>query len=105
MLKKEEMDNIILIGDSIFDNAGYVSEGESVTDILRSITENESQVKLLAVDGDVTTDVPAQLESFPDSATHVFISCGGNDALRQVNVLNESVTSVGETMEKLHAYL
>jgi len=96
------MDNIILIGDSIFDNAGYVGEGESVTDILRSITENESQVKLLAVDGDVTTDVPVQLESFPDSATHVFISCGGNDALRQVNVLNESVASVGETMEKLH---
>ncbi len=95
------MEHLILIGDSIFDNAGYVGEGESVTDILSSITDKGSKVTLLAVDGDVTTDVPAQLESFPESATHVFISCGGNDALRQVNILKESVTSVGEAVEIL----
>lgn len=95
------MENIILIGDSIFDNAGYVGEGDSVTDILMSITGENSQVTLLAVDGDVTTDVEAQLDSFPDSATHIFLSCGGNDALRQVNVLNEKSSSVGEAVEIL----
>ncbi len=93
------MKHIILIGDSIFDNAGYVGEGESVTDILKSVVGNECKVTLLAVDGDVTTDVPVQLKSYPNDTTHAFISCGGNDALRQVNILNEKVTSVGEAME------
>ena len=38
---------------------------------------------LLAVDGSVTKEVAGQLENLPTEATHVVISSGGNDALRQ----------------------
>jgi len=60
---------------------------------------SDIKATLLAVDGDVTNDVYAQLENFPEDATHIFISCGGNDALRIANVLNKPVNSVGEAMD------
>lgn len=93
------MDNLVLMGDSIFDNAGYVDPGDAVMDQLTSLLNNKAKATLLAIDGDVTSEVHAQLESLPDDATHIFISCGGNDALRIAHVLNEDVSCVGEAME------
>ena len=91
--------HIALIGDSIFDNGGYVDEGDSVIEQLsRKLSEN-TKATLLAVDGDVTNDVYAQLENLPDDTTHAFISCGGNDALRIASVLNKPVESVGHAMD------
>ena len=91
--------HIALIGDSIFDNGGYVDEGDSVIEQLsRKLAEN-TKARLLAVDGDVTDDVYAQLENLPDDTTHAFISCGGNDALRIASVLNKPVESVGHAMD------
>jgi len=91
--------HIVLLGDSIFDNAGYVDEGDSVIEQLATKLPNGIKSTLLAVDGDVTHDVYAQLENLPDDATHLFVSCGGNDALRIAGALNEPVTSVGEAMD------
>ena len=93
--------HIVLIGDSIFDNASYVSKGDSVSDLLRKAVP-EAQVTLLAVDGDVTTDVKNQLRRFPKDATNVFVSCGGNDALGSINILEREVTSVGEALQLLY---
>ena len=91
--------HIALIGDSIFDNGGYVDEGDSVIEQLnRKLAEN-TKATLLAVDGDVTDDVYAQLENLPDDTTHAFISCGGNDALRIASVLNKPIESVGHAMD------
>ena len=91
--------HIALIGDSIFDNGGYVNEGDSVIEQLnRKLAEN-TKATLLAVDGDVTDDVYAQLENLPNDTTHAFISCGGNDALRIASVLNKPVESVGHAMD------
>jgi len=92
--------HIVLVGDSIFDNAAYVEEGAAVKLLLASVVK-DVKVTLLAVDGHVTTDVPAQLSAFPDDATHVFVSCGGNDALRIVGVLEKPVASVGRALEVL----
>ncbi|MDX8414259.1 MAG: SGNH/GDSL hydrolase family protein [Mariprofundales bacterium] len=92
------MNHIILLGDSVFDNAEYVGENSSVQDALKSIMDRNAKVTLLAVDGNVTADVLVQLQSLPKNATHLFISCGGNDALRQAHILNERVTSVGDAM-------
>lgn len=72
---------IALLGDSIFDNALYVGDSESVSDLLLSL-KPDLELELLAVDGDVTTDVFKQLSKLPASADYVFVSCGGNDALR-----------------------
>lgn len=93
--------HLVLIGDSIFDNASYVSEGESVSDLL-ALELPEAKISLLAVDGDVTTDVSTQLKSFPKDATSVFISCGGNDALRSIDVLDCSVSTVGEALDVMY---
>ncbi len=95
------MNHIVLIGDSIFDNASYVDEEESVIEVLRKSLSTEAKTSLLAVDGDVTTDIPQQLRLFPSNATHTFVSCGGNDALRIVNVLEKSVSTVGDAMSIL----
>jgi hypothetical protein len=95
------MQHVVLIGDSIFDNGPYVEKGESVSEVLSVMLKESAKVTLFAVDGDVTTDVPLQLEPFPDDVTHAFVSCGGNDALRILNILNQSVSSVGDALESL----
>ena len=91
--------HIALIGDSIFDNEGYVDEGDSVIEQLSRKLADNIKATLLAVDGDVTDDVYAQLENLPNDTTHAFISCGGNDALRIASVLNKPVESVGHAMD------
>lgn len=93
------MTHIILAGDSIFDNAGYVKTGEAVIDHINAMVVSEQKATLLAVDGDVTLDLHKPFEKLPADASHLFISCGGNDALRVAKVLNEPVASVGEAME------
>ncbi len=75
------MGNVVLLGDSIFDNAVYVLENQSVTDHLGLILPPEIKVSLLAVDGAVTSQVAAQLNRLPPDSTHLFVSSGGNDAL------------------------
>ena len=94
--------HIVLVGDSVFDNGPYVNEGEEVSQLLANILD-EHTVTLLAVDGDMTTDVYKRLEAFPEDASHVFVSCGGNDALESGYVLQESARSVGEALGKLHS--
>lgn len=93
------MQHIALLGDSIFDNAGYVDEGDSVISQLTEKLPTNTTATLLAVDGDITDDISQQLRKLPAQTTHVFISCGGNDALRIASVLNEPIASVGEAME------
>ena len=73
--------HLVLLGDSIFDNAIYVPDGPSVIDHLRTILPAEWRATLLANDGDVTADVEGQLLKLPADATHLIISVGGNDAL------------------------
>ena len=75
------MGNVVLLGDSIFDNAVYVLENQSVTDHLRLILPPKIKVSLLAVDGAVTSQVAAQLNRLSPDSTHLFVSSGGNDAL------------------------
>ena len=38
------------------------------------------------------------MESLPPSATHLFVSCGGNDALQSLHVLSQPATTVGEAL-------
>lgn len=92
------MKNITLIGDSIFDNGPYVDKGDSVSELLAVELGHEGNVHLLAVDGDVTTDVSKQLSRFPQETTHAFVSCGGNDALHMALVLTRPSSSVGESL-------
>ena len=83
------MSHVVLIGDSIFDNASYVPGGTPVIDQLRGELTREWRATLLAADGAVTRDVAAQLDRLPADATHLLVSVGGNDALRHAGILEE----------------
>lgn len=95
------MTHIILLGDSVFDNAAYVAAKEAVIDKLRGRIEPGWRATLEAEDGAIITDVLRQIERVPPDATHLVISIGGNDALGSSLVLDEPVHSVGEAVARL----
>jgi hypothetical protein len=95
------MSHAVLLGDSIFDNAGYVPGEPAVIEQLRARLPAGWQATLLAVDGDVTADVPRQLRGLPADATHLAVSVGGNDALGQSGILHAQVRSGGEVLAHL----
>ncbi len=64
--------SIILLGDSIFDNAPYVGDQLCVTEQLREVTPEDVDVSMLAVDGDYVRDVKVQIKQLPEWATHLF---------------------------------
>ena len=75
------MTHLVLLGDSIFDNAAYVAGAPAVIDQVRSLLPTGWKATLLAVDGNVTADVREQVKRIPADATHLVMSAGGNDAL------------------------
>jgi GDSL-like Lipase/Acylhydrolase family len=93
------MNHVVLLGDSIFDNATYVPGGAPVIEQLRGALSENWQATLLAVDGDATTDVIRQTPQLPKDATHLMISCGGNDALSHIDILQETARSVASVLE------
>src|SRR5687768_12290620 len=96
------MGHVVLLGDSIFDNARYVPDRPPVIDQLRQALPRDWQASLLAVDGHITMDVPNQLKTLPSDATHLVVSTGGNDALGEYGILRESARTVGEALAIMH---
>ncbi|MDQ3811632.1 MAG: SGNH/GDSL hydrolase family protein [Chloroflexota bacterium] len=97
------MGHVVLLGDSIFDNAAYVAGGPPVITQLRARLPEGWQATLCAIDGSVTGDVHRQLLRLPPDATHLVVSVGGNDALGQSGILSERARSVAEVLERLAA--
>jgi len=96
------MPHIVLLGDSIFDNASYVPDGDSVIDHLRSHLPAGWRATLLAQDGDMTPHVAEQLTRLPRDATHLVVSVGGNDALsRSGEVLRAKKATFVEVLSRL----
>ena len=93
------MNHAVLLGDSIFDNAAYVPGKPSVIEQLRECLPAGWKATQLAIDGDVTAGVEHQVKRLPDDATHLIISCGGNDALGHLSVLDQSAGSVKEVLD------
>jgi lysophospholipase L1-like esterase len=92
------MRHVVLFGDSIFDNASYVPGGLSVIDLLKNHLAQPWQATLLAIDGSVAADVLDQLPQLPGDASHIVISCGGNDGLMASGIVNETVATVDEAL-------
>ena len=78
---------VVLLGDSIFDNHAYVEPGPDVIAQLRGVLPSDWDASLLAMDGGITQDVIEQLGQLPSTATHLVISVGGNNALREATLL------------------
>jgi hypothetical protein len=97
----------VLLGDSIFDNASYVPQGLPVqghlTRALATLGTGPHQVSLLAVDGNYIEDVHDQIEALPETATHLFLSVGGNDALRYASQLQQQASSFPAALTALAA--
>lgn len=85
--------NIVLLGDSIFDNASYVPLGKPVSKHLQKLVKDEAEVTLCAVDGHTSYEVPDQMRGIPDDASHLFLSVGGNDALMWKEQILGAVTA------------
>ena len=97
------MTHVVLLGDSIFDNGAYVPGEPDVVRQLRPLLPTGWRATLIAVDGDVTTDVPRQLKGVPADASHLVVSVGGNDALQRIGVFEERAASVADAVKRLAA--
>ncbi|QJE74646.1 SGNH/GDSL hydrolase family protein [Aerophototrophica crusticola] len=92
------MGHVVLLGDSIFDNGAYVAGGPDVGRQLGACLPAGWRATLAAVDGAVAAGVAAQLPRIPADATHLAVSAGGNDALRQASILEQPARSVAEAV-------
>lgn len=92
---------VALLGDSILDNASYVSSGMAVIDHVNGLDRKGWSAELLAVDGAITKDVSSQCRNIRKDTTHLVVSAGGNDALGYLSVFEENVSSVYEGMQFL----
>lgn len=95
------MTHIVLLGDSVFDNAAYVRGEPDVVRQLRSRLPAGIEATLGAVDGAVVRSVPDQLRRAPRDATHLVVSAGGNDALRHIGLLEDRAPSIADALLRL----
>ena len=102
------MPHVVLLGDSIFDNARYVPGHPPVIEQVRRSLPKGWTATLLAVDGHTTEDVAGQLAECPKEATHLVVSVGGNDALSEsqrsstsrARTVGEALAQMGEIRER-----
>jgi hypothetical protein len=94
------MNHIVLLGDSVFDNAAYIAGGPDVVRQVRDLLPPGWRATLQARDGAVIAEVAQQLETLP-SASHLVVSVGGNDALGEAALLDARVGSMAEALELL----
>jgi lysophospholipase L1-like esterase len=93
--------HVILLGDSIFDNAAYVGGAPDVVRQLRARLPEGWRASLLAVDGAVVDSVERQLTKLPADASLLVVSAGGNDALGDSHLLDRRVGTVEEALRVL----
>ena len=98
------MGHIVLLGDSILDNAPYVASGQDVTSHLRRLLPRNWDVTLRAQDGSTLANIGPQVVALPETATHLVLSCGGNDALCRIESLKESAGTIGDTLRRTNKW-
>jgi lysophospholipase L1-like esterase len=92
------LNHVVLLGDSIFDNAAYVGDAPDVVRQVRQRLPHGSKATLRAIDGSTTGDVREQLRHLPTDATHLIVSAGGNDALGYIDFLSAPARSTAEAL-------
>jgi hypothetical protein len=95
------MTHLVLLGDSIFDNAAYTEAGPPLVEQIRSLLPSTAIVTLLARDGSICTDITQQITLIPRDATHLVLSIGGNDALGALNLLTQPAKTVADGLRML----
>src|SRR3954453_9353600 len=96
------MKQIVLLGDSVFDNGAYVGSQPDVVRQTQQMLPPGWKAFLSARDGAAIADIESQISKLPDGTTHLVLSVGGNDALRQSGALDASVDSVANALSMLN---
>jgi hypothetical protein len=94
---------LVLLGDSILDNAPYTRPEPDTSEHLRRLLGGAWRVDLLARDGSTIADVPFQLRELPDPVTCAILSVGGNDAADHIDLLERKASSAAEVLDQLAA--
>jgi len=97
----ESTGHVVLLGDSIFDNAAYVGGAPDVVRQLQRALPGGWAATLLAVDGAVVASVERQLAGVPRDASLLVVSAGGNDALGDAYLLQQRCGTVGDAVSVL----
>jgi hypothetical protein len=92
------MAHLVLVGDSIFDNARYTEGGPAVISQVSQLLPPGWRATLLAVDGATTEHIPEQLLRIPLSASHLVLSVGGNNAIENMALLHMDTTSASDVL-------
>ncbi len=95
----EPRHHVVLLGDSIFDNAAYTNGAPDVVTHLRRLLPPSWKASSCAIDGATTAGLAAQLARVPGDATHLVISIGGNDALQNSDLLSLRVQSTAQALQ------
>ena len=95
------MEQIVLVGDSVFDNQTYVGDDPDVIAHLRGMMPKDWTATLCAVDGSTTETLPAQVGRIPKDATYIVASVGGNDALGHLALLFDDTQSGASLLQSL----
>jgi hypothetical protein len=90
--------DIVLLGDSIFDNDAYTAGEPDVLAHLRSRLPKGWHASLRARDGARISGLRNQLVRLPSRVTHLVIAIGGNDALASMDLLSTSVSSTAAAL-------
>jgi hypothetical protein len=86
--------HLVLLGDSILDNAPYTTPKPDTAAHLRRLIGERWSVELLARDGARMAEMQEQVDLIDGPAVAV-LSIGGNDATRYIGMLGKPATSVG----------
>lgn len=97
--------HVVLLGDSILDNAAYTRGKPDVASHLRDLLGPDRRVTLFAVDGSVCRDIAAQVKRVPRDATHLALAVGGNDALGHFDLLDQPARRSGDVLDLFAARL
>ena len=97
-IKQPTRKHVILLGDSVFDNNIYITSGNSVMKHLAEITPEHVTFTLIAKDNTKTSAMQEQLRNIPNDATHLIVSCGGNDALANTDIFQLQCKNVAEAL-------
>jgi hypothetical protein len=91
-------EHIVLLGDSIFDNAAYTQGLPDVVTHLGRIAPAGTTATLLAVDGSTTADVRRQVAKLPSDVSRAAVSMGGNDAILHADALDLPIRSTRDAL-------
>ena len=95
------MPHLILLGDSIFDNARYVPGEPDVVRQVQAALPDGWTASLRAVDGATTHKLPAQVARLPRDPSHLVVSSGGNDALGPIEPSAQGGTKMAKAITRL----